>query len=391
MASGHIGRRTKKDGSPGSWFYSVPLPPDAFGKVRREYRSGFRTQKLAREALNKRLGEIQSGKADHPEREQTLNQFAEYWLNLHREQVRATTLDTYRRQLRLHILPVLGEARIGRITPKMVADLVSDLQRRYAHNQVSLVFGVLNVMLERAEELELIDRNPCTKAKRPKRVGPKPEPETIALEDLRRLVDEASPWVRMAIALSLMTSCRRGEVLGLKWCDFDEKGKTLRVERQIVKTEEHDLVFGPTKNGDCNTIAIPPALADELVRWKGVQSRERLVFAGDYTDLDLILARPNGLPHRPSVLSNLMCRLTKRLGVKGSFHALRHTHITRLLVEGFDAKTVARRANQRGTKQTLDTYAHGLPDTETATAEAAERLYGGVVRSRPGAIDLTSR
>jgi integrase len=64
-------------------------------------------------------------------------------------------------------------------------------------------------------------------------------------------------------------------------------------------------------------------------------------------------------------------RLVRRAGVKRiSFHGMRHTHATLLLLAGVNIKAVSVRLGHSSIQITLDTYAHVLPEMEQQAAEA---------------------
>ncbi|HEY8283238.1 MAG TPA: tyrosine-type recombinase/integrase, partial [Chloroflexota bacterium] len=61
----------------------------------------------------------------------------------------------------------------------------------------------------------------------------------------------------------------------------------------------------------------------------------------------------------------------KRSGLtRITFHGLRHTHATLLLLRGVNAKAVSARLGHAGIQITLDTYAHLLPEMEEQAANA---------------------
>lgn len=43
------------------------------------------------------------------------------------------------------------------------------------------------------------------------------------------------------VAVAAFTGARRGEILALRWEDFNAEAKTLRIERAIEETQEHGL------------------------------------------------------------------------------------------------------------------------------------------------------
>ncbi len=87
------------------------------------------------------------------------------------------------------------------------------------------------------------------------------------------------------IRLTARLGLRIGEVLGLRWEDFDKNASALRVRRQWLRSGE----YGPTKTpAGVREIALPHSLRDELIAL-----RLRSAFS---QDADPIFASRNGTP-----------------------------------------------------------------------------------------------
>ena len=150
---------------------------------------------------------------------------------------------------------------------------------------------------------------------------------------------------------------RRGEVLGLRWSDFNERDKTLRIERALEYTRRHGLEIKPpkTKRG-IRTIVIDDSLVQLLLSHR--ERYQRLV-AGipDGSPVDLSLVRlpddafifpaPDGslnTPRHPDAVTKQFLQRAAKLGFAGlRFHDLRGTHETLLLDRGTPIHTVAKR------------------------------------------------
>ena len=63
-----------------------------------------------------------------------------------------------------------------------------------------------------------------------------------------------------------------------------------------------------------------------------------------------------------------------------TLHALRHSHASALIAAGVDVVTVSRRLGHGSPNITLSVYAHLMPKTDKAAAEAIEAaLKGGKI------------
>src|SRR5215469_12003210 len=116
----------------------------------------------------------------------------------------------------------------------------------------------------------------------------------IALDadELRALVHGFKESVLFPIiAVAAFTGARRGEVLALRWQDFDPDAKTLRIERSVEETEEHGLqIKGPKTERGKRTIEIDNVLVELLM---GERQRHLRIVAGvpDGVTVDLSLVR----------------------------------------------------------------------------------------------------
>lgn len=58
-----------------------------------------------------------------------------------------------------------------------------------------------------------------------------------------------------------------------------------------------------------------------------------------------------------------------------TFHDLRHTHATILLLHGENIKVISERLGHKSTKITLDIYSHVLPKMEKHTTNLLENVF----------------
>ena len=86
----------------------------------------------------------------------------------------------------------------------------------------------------------------------------------------------------------------------------------------------------------------------------------------------LVFSRPDGQPLDPDSLSKSFRRLVAAANVTPiTFHGLRHTHISHLLIDGTHVKVVSERAGHANVTITLGVYAAYIPNMQ---ADAARRV-----------------
>ena len=130
---GHIRKRTHKtkDGrTTVNWYVVIELERDADGKRRQKWYGGYRTRKEAEAARIEILHEINTGTFVEPTKT-TLEEWAlRTWLPLIADRVKPSTLDSYRLNLELHVLPTLGRRQVRQLTPAMLNQLYAELLDR---------------------------------------------------------------------------------------------------------------------------------------------------------------------------------------------------------------------------------------------------------------------
>ena len=138
-----------------------------------------------------------------------------------------------------HILPRFKGRPIASITRREVLEWFESLHAKPASANRSL--PVLSVILRQAEVYGYRpeDSNPCKGIKRYRR---RARERFLSPEEIRRVVevlnryDEARPFQAAVIRLLLLTGCRKGELLTLKWRDYREGKLFLRDSKSGPRT-----------------------------------------------------------------------------------------------------------------------------------------------------------
>lgn len=317
----------------------------------------------------------------------TFGQLAEEWYASKARVLRPRTAGYYRRALDLVLIPRFGKWRVAALDADAIATFsrtladeglhavdpkrsVRPLGRSSIDNYLKPLQGVLGLAVRKG----LIRENPfnhLTADDRPlarerKRPHEWEDAELAALfAASERLANKPesrydyTPLLRLASALGL----RIGEVLGLKWEDFDKREGTLRVERQWLRTGE----YGPTKTrAGVRELYLPEGVRDDLIalRLRSRYSR----------DDDPIFASLHGTPltHR-NVTRRGFEPAAKLAGLDVSFHDLRHAAASRMIAAGIDDALVADQLGHENSTITRTVYAH-VYDRATKAADVRAAL-----------------
>jgi integrase len=321
----------------------------------------------------------------------TFAEVAEEWYTVKSARLRPWTLRGYRDSLDLVLAPRFGGWKLSAIDADAIAKLTRDLERDGLHaidsrrpkrplspasigNHLGVLRGVLAFGVRRGytasnpfDHLTTDDR-PHSREKQPAHEWSDEEVEAL-LEASRQLA--AAPEARYDYSTLLLLTARLGlrlgEVLGLKWADFDKDDGTLTVCRQWTRLGEYAELKTPAAR---RRIPLSPEIRDELIA-----HRLRSGYSGNE---DPIFASRTGTPltHR-NVTRRGFEAAAKKAGVEGvSFHKLRHAAASRLIEAGLSPVVVARILGHSDATVTLRVYAH-LFDRER-TDEAVRRALEGI-------------
>ncbi len=174
---GHIHKRVRTDKSGKErtlWYVVVDVGIDPAGRRRQKWHGSFRTRKEAEVARAKLVNELHSGSYVIPARTTFLEWAIDSWLPMMATRIKPSTLHSYRRNLEMHVLPVLGGKPLQQITPVMLNTLYANLgapsseRRTLSAKTVSYIHAIIHKVLADAVDADLLQRNPAERAKPPR-------------------------------------------------------------------------------------------------------------------------------------------------------------------------------------------------------------------------------
>lgn len=239
---------------------------------------GVLTPDQARKLAKKHLANVAKGEDPAEERRTrrsaiTLREFADIYIERHAKP-RNKTWQADRRRLDTNVLPVLGSRTLASITRADVASLHAKIGAR-APLEANRHAALLSSMRTRAIEWGMLPEGaPQWKVTKfqenPRKVWVKPN----QLPALLSAIDaEASPHVRSALMLALLTGMRRSEILGLRWRDVDLERREINLP--TTKADRPHVV--PLSGGAVAVLeATPRLLGNPYVIASDVNPRERL-------------------------------------------------------------------------------------------------------------------
>ena len=327
----------RRSDAPG-WYASYV---DANGK-RRKCRVQAHTRVQATDALGLIKARVQKEKITGVRHvsEMATTDLLKRFKNYQRPRVAASTYERLG-----DILTTLGTrlpAKLKDISKAVVADFVAARAQEVSPGTIAKEVATLKHALRMAVEWELIHSNPAERAKLP--TVPEGRTRYLTPTELRCALDEAPEWMRAPMALAAFTGMRRGELLNLRWRDVDLSGRRL----YLLETKNKTMRVVPLNE-------LAAGVLDSLPQG---------------APADAVL--PGVDPARLTVYTK---RIFAKLGIEdASFHSLRHTAASWLVMNGADLYATGAILGHRTPRMT-QRYAHLAPDYMAATAGKIDAAF----------------
>lgn len=219
-----------------------------------------------------------------------------------------------------------GNEYLFNITPKSVENYKNQRLDRVKTSTVNREIALLRHMLNKAVQWGYIRTNPMKGLKLLKE--PPGRIRYLEIDEIQRLLDNASPHLRSILICALNTGMRKSEILGLKWRNVNFNSRIILLDR--------------SKNNEPRAIPINGMLYEVL---------KNLPRYGEY-----VFSRPDGKPYLD--LKKSFKAALKKAGIKDfRFHDLRHTFASHLVMRGVGLQTVKELLGHKDIRMTTR-YSH---------------------------------
>lgn len=333
----------------------------------------------------------------------TVAEYSAKWLLMQSAHIRATTLADYTSKVRRHILPVLGELRMGEVTPEDLRRALEPVADQSASVYKSVVL-LCKSIFRSAKESRVIPEDPAQNLASRGMGRPRREQRALTDEQVEGLLDAVRglpPYV--FVMLGLYAGLRREEILALQWDSvyLDTEAPYLTVRRAWHTEHNRPVILTELKTRAAGrNIPLPDCLAACL--------RE----AREHANSDYVVANRAGGPLSYTQFRGLWRYIVTRtakprkarrfvdghyetyvlepqLGARAAHnghcvysldfhvtpHMLRHTYITNLIHGSVDPRTVQYLAGHANGKITMDYYAKAKYRQPQDLAETMEQAF----------------
>ena len=331
---------------------------------------------------------------------QTVEEYMTDWLEITlKPRAKARSFESFSTIARLHIFPMLGRIQLSKLTPQAIQRLLAEKSkpvkdeqgdvktRRLSPQTIGNIRTVMRSAFAQAVKFNLITRNPAALVDVPR--IPRKQVATFTCEQARQFLDKAAGERYEAIfVLAITLGMRRGEILGLRWCDVNLETRTLRINQSLQRlrtdSEERgkksELIATETKtDGSRRSLALPDSVVRTLKSHKARQAQQQLAAGAEWRNATgLVFTNASGRPIEPILLHRDFKALLEKAGlpVTMKFHSLRHSAASLLLSQGVSPRVIMELLGHSSISVTMNVYAHVMPTMMREAADSMDRLLG---------------
>ena len=349
------------------------------------WKGGFETKAAAKAARARALVSLSDRNFIEPAKV-TLGDFLTSWIEIHARSVKESTAASYRANITNYLIPRLGHLKVQEIRPSDLERYFGELSASGGRNgqalsaqTVTYNAAILKKALKYAVDVEgLIANSPASKVTIVR--GAAKRRGVWSFEELEVfLTGMKSHRLFLFFHLAAFTGARRGELLALRWTDFD--GKALAISKSRVTAGSATVEQNTTKGGENGQrrVLLDPQTVEEINAHRKRQIEERLLLGSHWIDSGYIFVQEDGNPLYVSTPTAIFRKWAQKMELRDmNLHGLRHLHATELLRLGEQLHVVAQRLGHRDAMVTATIYAHVTNEQgETAASRFAEAAYRG--------------
>lgn len=353
---GHIIKRVWKEGKPPRYYIRYKTPE---GKWKQE--AGGTRRKDAEALLRRRESEVADG--SHGQQDDiTFTEFSWKWLEDFASLKKPPTTSDYTGIVKKHLRPYFGKKLLKDIRPTDVQAYVSlKLKKGLAPRTINKTLTLLRLMFKHAIIWGYLNVDPARFVERPREEHK--EMDFLSGDEVARLLVATPPEYYALFATAVMTGARQGELLALRWSDFDPEMGAIYIRRSY--SPKHGFMEPKTKKGS-RAVTISPELIEIL-------SIHRDNTGGNPDDL---IFSKDGNP----IAGHNLVRDVFRPALNGAglrrirFHDLRHTYAALMISQDVNPKVLQDQMGHSSITTTMDRYGHLLPAAGEGSVKKLDAL-----------------
>lgn len=299
-------------------------------------------------------------------------EYVERWLQRKEKmRIKATTLQSYRDSLRLHVAQRFADVPITEISLDDLDSFFTDFLKEHTVSSARRLNCIFSGAYQEAIRAGVVLVNLADSSHRDFPKEKKFEGSAYTGDEAAVLLDEAKKEgepIYAAVVLATLYGLRRSEVLGLRWRDIDFNRGTLTISNTVVMSGELKIEAETTKSTHSHrVISLLPDTIPYLKSLKKAQQAAGIIH-------NKVCAWPDGGEVRPDFLTRKVKKVMKRAGLLPiRFHDLRHTAAS-LLAPMVTPQQLQHYLGHEDISTTFGTYAHYMDKERNATSATMNQI-----------------
>ena len=301
----------------------------------------------------------------------TFHNFAETFLQTKRDvdKLEESTLTTYRRFLSQYVLPLIpANMKINDVKPALIKRILSEIKKDRTRQAV---YTLLHSIFKAAKFEQTVENNPMEFIRKPKHTA---TAAGVVTPEIYHAImnDVQGSQIEHLFKFAWGTGLRRGEIVALRWSDFDADAALVHVSKARKRGSE-EYEGAPKTAYSIRTVTLSPTAVQNLLVWRK-KLAEQLLSQGIRLTKDAYIFRSLKDVRQPmtlTALTHIFADLKEKLNLPKNlrFHSFRHTHATMLAEQEISAKKIQVRLGHSSAAFTMDRYVHNTVQMQDGITE----------------------
>lgn len=238
-----------------------------------------------------------------------LADFCPMYLDIKKDVLAPRILHEYSRIIDKLIIPLLGHIKLSELKPAHIQQFIQYLQGdvrqkkdgsldennpKLSQATIRRKLTVLQSILKQAVKLDIISTNPANAEKLTLQKVVAPKIEIFSKQEAAQMLEcleKEDLQFQVLVQLAIMTGCRCGELVGLKFSDFDYNKNKVTIERSAYKLPGESIKTKAPKDYEIRTISINHHCIELIQLLKAEKTKQATELGTAWSDGDWLFTQ----------------------------------------------------------------------------------------------------
>lgn len=317
--------------------------------------------------------------------------YAGYWLERKKYEVRESTFANYTNLFLNNIIPCLGDIPCEQFNNKLIQMFAywckdkggkdgKGISEHYIKDSLLLVKAVIRD----GQDEGVFPDFAFKQIKIPKTLQIETQKQVYTEKEYQKIIDYILKNISsksVGILLGIYTGMRIGEICALQWKDINFEERIINVNKTIQR------IYNPLDELETSKIVITPGKTKNSIRQIPITNDIVQILKTIKNEDSFYILSNSKKPIEPRTYRKFYNKFMKETGVEPiKFHALRHTFASINIENGVDVKTISDILGHSDIAITLKTYTH----TSQKAKEKAIQKFNNMFKTKEEKINFTS-